>query len=46
MVKFYNRCRPEGQDFDQAIAELNARFQFSDSDAMIVAEVLGNWAAF
>ncbi|MGA2268140.1 MAG: hypothetical protein ABSH44_06675 [Bryobacteraceae bacterium] len=46
MVKFYNRCGSEGQDFDQAIAELNARFQLSAADAAFVASVLGNCAPF
>jgi len=40
MVKFYSRCGSEGQEFDQAIAELNARFQFSHADAAFVAKVL------
>ena len=37
MVKFYNRCGSEGQHFDEAIAELNARFQFNADDAAFVA---------
>jgi len=46
MVKFYNRCGSGGQDFDQAIAELNARFQFSHADAAFVAKVLGDCGPF
>jgi hypothetical protein len=46
MLNFYNRCGPEGHDFDQAIAELKARFKLSDADAAFVAAVLGNCAPF
>ena len=46
MMKFYNRCGSGGQDFDQAIAELNARFQFSGADAAFVAKVLGDCGPF
>jgi hypothetical protein len=46
MVKFYDRCGSEGQDFKQAIAELNARFRFSDADATFVAQVLGDCGPF
>jgi hypothetical protein len=46
MAKFYNRCGSEGQDFDEAIAELNTRFQSSAADAAFVAKVLGDCAPF
>jgi hypothetical protein len=46
ILKFYRRCGPEGQAraFDQAIAELNARFQFSDADAAFVADALASYS--
>jgi hypothetical protein len=46
MMEFYNRCGSEGQDFDEAIAELNARFRLSAADAAFVVKVLGDCAPF